>query len=467
MINSFRTKLTLYFLFALTLVIVTGNFLAYNFNFNSQFADLRQKLKSMSAIASLLIDADTLMSVPLNPGGVNSPQYKVIAQKLLAIKKSNPNIKYIYTIFKTDQPGVWRFIVDPNPLPVEERLKGVSSFPGGAYDVTRAPEMAAAYNGPTADKKIAVDEWGKTLSGYAPIRDKAGKVVAVLGIDFDAGNVYAIQKNALLSGVFVLFVGILFSLILAFIISKRISRPLKKLTEGTRKIASGNLDYKVDIRGKDEIAQLAQEFNGMASSLVKANKKLRDYFYGIVQSLVRSLEAKDHYTRGHSDRVSDYSVMIARQMGLPEAKIELLKKAAQLHDIGKIGIKEQILNKNCPLDDEERSIVNEHPVVGEEIMCSVFDDEDMRFVVRSHHEHFDGTGYPDHLAGEGINIFAQIVSVADAYDAMTSTRSYRPAMSREDALARVKQHSGTQFNPAVVKAFIKALDNCPIQPYNK
>jgi putative nucleotidyltransferase with HDIG domain len=459
MIIKFRTKLTLYFLVALLFVIAVDNYFIYKFNFNVQFEDLRKKLESISGISSLLIDADKLLSVPLNHEGVYSPQYGEIAKILRLIKQANPNIKYIYTITKTDVPGIWRFMVDPDPLVRRGKLSAIaSSFPGDTYDASRMPEMMSAYNKPAADKKITVDEWGACLSGYAPIKNKSGQAVAVLGIDIDVGQVYAIQRSTLLRAGFVLFIGTIFSLMLAFFISRRISKPVKKLIEGARKIAAGNLDYKVDIKGHDEIAQLAAEFNGMALSLSNANIKLRDYFYGIVQSLVRSLEAKDHYTRGHSDRVSDYSARIARVMGLPETKIELLKKAAQLHDIGKIGVREQILNKNSALNEEERGIINEHPVVGEEIVSSVIDDKDMRLAVRSHHEYFDGTGYPDHLVGDQINIFAQIVAVADAYDAMTSTRSYRPAMSMEDALNRIRQQSGSQFNPEIVKAIIKVFE---------
>ena len=153
-------------------------------------------------------------------------------------------------------------MVDPNPLAEHDKLtKTASSFPGDTYDASRIPEMMAAYDFPTADKKIMVDRWGASLSGYAPIKNKIGETVAVLGIDIDAGHVYAIQRSALLRAIFVLFVGIVLSLMLAFFISRRISKPVKELTEGTRKIASGNLDYQVDITGKDEIAQLAAEIH--------------------------------------------------------------------------------------------------------------------------------------------------------------------------------------------------------------
>lgn len=458
MIIKFRTKLMLSFLAALLLVITLDDYFIYKFNYRVQFEDLRKKLTAGAAISSLLIDADLLGSVPLTKEGVYSPQYNQIAKTLRLIKRTNPGIKYIYTMAKTDTPGIWRFIVDPEPQARQGKLiLAATSFPGDIYDATGMPQMLSAYNAATADKQITVDAWGASLSGYAPIKNKAGLSVAVLGIDVDAGYIYALQKSALLRVGLVLLLGSIFSLVLVFFISRRISRPINELTKGARKIGAGDLDFQVNISGQDEIAQLAAEFNRMSANLKNANLKLRDYFYGIVQALVRSLEAKDHYTRGHSDRVSEYAVKIAQVIGLPASRIEALRKAAQLHDIGKIGVQEQILNKTGPLDDAERVVINDHPRVGGEILSSVFDDADMLAAVKSHHESFDGTGYPEHLAGRQINLFAQIVAAADTFDAMTSTRSYRVAMSKLDALDLIKQQSGLRFSPEIVKATLIAL----------
>jgi HD-GYP domain-containing protein (c-di-GMP phosphodiesterase class II) len=138
-------------------------------------------------------------------------------------------------------------------------------------------------------------------------------------------------------------------------------------------------------------------------------------------------------------------------------KAEMLKETAQLHDIGKLGIHEDILNKKVGLSVSEWDIVHKHPEVGEEILKPVLSDAQMLAVVRSHHERYDGQGYPDGLKGDQINIFAQIVTVADAYDAMTTSRSYKTALTQEEALARIKESAGTQFSPAVVLAFVSAL----------
>ena len=129
-----------------------------------------------------------------------------------------------------------------------------------------------------------------------------------------------------------------------------------------------------------------------------------------------------------------------------------------MHDIGKLGIHDDILNKKSGLSESEWDIVRKHPEVGEEILKPVFLDPQMLTVIRSHHEHYDGTGYPDGLKAEQTSLFSQIVSVADAYDAMTSARFYHAALGKDEALAKIKSGSGTQFNPAVVRTFIKIME---------
>jgi len=176
-----------------------------------------------------------------------------------------------------------------------------------------------------------------------------------------------------------------------------------------------------------------------------------------VQSLIRILEAKDVYTRGHSERVSEYAEKTALKMQLPAQKVELLKKVAQLHDIGKLVIYEGILNKQDKLTEEEWKIIRGHPVTGEEILKPLFLDDEMLAAVRSHHERYDGRGYPDKISGENTSVFTQIISVADTYDAMTSARAYRSALSKEEATRELKNNCGTQFNPQVVEAFLNVL----------
>ena len=456
--SSFRTRVTLVLVLSMLFVMSLGNFLIYKFSLNAQFNQLRERLMVIASTASLIIDADSLLRIPLNRDGINSPQYKVIADKLNKIKQVNPSLKYIYTMTKTDKEGIWQFIVDPSPVSEEDIRRGATSYPGDKYDASRFPEMLKGFIGPAADKKVMVDEWGVTLSGYAPIRDKDDKPVAILGVDMSAEDVYRTQREVLARAISVLGIGVFTSIILGLLISSRITKRIGKLVEGTRRIAAEDFEYKIEVKGHDEISELASSFNRMAEILAESKKKLQDYFYRVVQSLVRILEAKDTYTRGHSERVADYAQSIALSMGFSKEKSDLLKRAAELHDIGKLVTHENILNKKGKLTEEEWATIKKHPIIGEDVLRPVLMDEDVLAMVRSHHERYDGNGYPDGIKGDNINIFAQIISVADTYDAMTSPRPYRSALSKEEAIEELKRNCGTQFNTQIVKAFLKVLE---------
>lgn len=444
--------MTLALVFSLLFITGLDNLILYEYNIRLQFKNLQEKLKTIAGTAAVDIDASLIKDVPLNKEGIKSEAYQKIAEKLNKIKKANPQLKYIYTITKTEKPGIWMFVVDPSP-----HIGNRTSFPGEEYEAFRFPEMLKAYSGISVDNKLVYDEWGATLSGYAPIRDKNSNVVAILGVDIDANEVYVLQSAARFKAIFVLILVVAVSIILGAWVSMGVTRPVENLVEGTRKIAAGNLSYKVKVKGNDEVSELARSFNLMADNLSKSRDELHDYFYRVVQAMIRSLEAKDHYTRGHSDRVAEYAGGIAKAMGFPDDKVEMLKKAAQLHDIGKLGIHEDVLNKKSALSENEWDMVHKHPQVGEEILKPIFFDKEMLLVVRNHHERYDGSGYPDKLKGDEINIFAQIVSVADSYDAMTSSRSYRAALSEDEAIRRLEESSGTQFNSKIVDAFIKTL----------
>jgi putative nucleotidyltransferase with HDIG domain len=170
---------------------------------------------------------------------------------------------------------------------------------------------------------------------------------------------------------------------------------------------------------------------------------------------VASIEVRDPYTRGHSERVTAYSLALAQTLGLPDEEREVVELAALLHDVGKIGVPETILNKPGALDEAEFRILRAHPVHGEEIVRHVRHEHVARIAhaVRHHHERWDGRGYPDALPGEQLALSARILGVADAWDAMTSDRPYRRALDRGKALAILTENAGTQFDPAVVAAF--------------
>lgn len=197
----------------------------------------------------------------------------------------------------------------------------------------------------------------------------------------------------------------------------------------------------------------------------KQTDEIREMFMGAMRSLAGALEAKDCYTLGHSDRVTEIAVIIAGEAGLSEHEVDQVRLAATVHDIGKIGLPESILQKQGRLTSEEFEQVKKHPDVSERILEPVVRDRDVLAIVRHHHERFDGKGYPDGLKGEEIPLGARIICVADAYDAMTSDRPYRAGVSPEDTRKQMRTNRGTQFDPDLVDLFMKIerqIRCCPV-----
>lgn len=189
--------------------------------------------------------------------------------------------------------------------------------------------------------------------------------------------------------------------------------------------------------------------------------KLESAYMETIEILRFTVEAKDAYTRGHSDRVSAYSVLIGEALGLSEDDLKTLKIGGLFHDIGKIGIPDSILLKTDKLDDEEYSEIKNHPAIGAHILSNATIFKDIIPIVKHHHERFDGHGYPGKLKGEEIPYLARIATVADSFDAMTSKRSYRDSLPIDVVKEEIKKNSGTQFDPEIAEVFLKILDEQP------
>mgnify|MGYP004661369807 FL=1 len=189
--------------------------------------------------------------------------------------------------------------------------------------------------------------------------------------------------------------------------------------------------------------------------------KLESAYMETIEILRFTVEAKDAYTRGHSDRVSAYSVLIGEALGLSEEDIKTLRIGGLFHDIGKIGIPDSILLKTDKLDDEEYSEIKNHPAIGAHILSNATIFKDIIPIVKHHHERFDGHGYPGKLKGEEIPYLARIATVADSFDAMTSKRSYRDSLPIDVVKEEIKKNSGTQFDPEIAEVFLKILDEQP------
>ena len=193
--------------------------------------------------------------------------------------------------------------------------------------------------------------------------------------------------------------------------------------------------------------------------LQKTQQQLEQAYLETIEALRYTVDAKDSYTKGHSERVSEYSVLIGKKLGITSDDIYILRIGGLFHDIGKIGVPDAILTKKEKLTDDEYKQIQNHPLIGEEILSKASIFSDILPIVKSHHEKFDGTGYPEQLKGEQIPYLARIVSVADAFDAMASRRPYRNIINKQDIINEISNNKYTQFDPNIADAFIDILIN--------
>ncbi|MDD5492574.1 MAG: HD domain-containing protein [bacterium] len=213
----------------------------------------------------------------------------------------------------------------------------------------------------------------------------------------------------------------------------------------------------------DEVNKATDDLKDKIREIERLYKKFRNLFIDFARALSAAVDARDPYTHGHSERVTKITFTIMEElqqfygeMDISEEVKETLLIAALLHDIGKLSLPDNILQKPGPLSPEEWVVMRKHPVIGQNIIKPIEDLRAAGTIIRSHHERFDGKGYPDNLSGDDIPFLARVICVADSFDAMTSDRPYRPRMKTEEAVAEVKRCEGAQFDPAVVKAFLAA-----------
>lgn len=274
-------------------------------------------------------------------------------------------------------------------------------------------------------------------------------------------GVSEMQRTALMLATLVVLVSVLIS----FFAARKIVTPLEILTDSSRAVAKGDFSQRVQLRSRTEIGELAQTFNKMTEDLEKfiadlkrAAEENRQLFLSSIQMLAGAVDEKDPYTRGHSDRVTRYSVAVAREMGLPAEEVEKVRISAQLHDVGKIGIEDRILKKPGALTPDEYELMKAHTTKGANILSKVEQLRDMIPGIELHHESMDGRGYPYGMKGEEIPIMARIVMVADTFDAMTTNRPYQMGMDPEYVVRIINSLAGTKFDPVVVDALTKTFE---------
>jgi HD-GYP domain-containing protein (c-di-GMP phosphodiesterase class II) len=354
------------------------------------------------------------------------------------------------------------------------------------------PEPSVAFSEKSMTDLKVVQEWQESgaqvqsaLAPFSAVRD--GKTVEMLGsyatAELDKNSrlgVIAIQDEAaalasvsdmrwqvlwisLVAGLLTIMTGLFFA--------NKLTHPVRELASGAHRIASGDFSKRISVTSRTELGDLGNSFNLMTDQierfigdLQRSSEENRQLFIGTVKALAAAIDGKDPYTRGHSERVSRFSMAIAQRLNLSDEEVEKIRISALLHDVGKISIDDKILKKPAALTDEEYEIMKGHPQKGYKIMSQIPAMKEFLPGMYMHHEMVNGMGYPQGLKGDEIPLMGKIVAVADTFDAMTTDRPYQKAMKFDDALARIESFVDTRYDAAVVAALSEACREGQIRP---
>jgi HD-GYP domain-containing protein (c-di-GMP phosphodiesterase class II) len=308
----------------------------------------------------------------------------------------------------------------------------------------------------------------KMLGTYTRVPDDSGWGVIV---QVDENKAYFAAFDMRRKSLALVALVTLAAVVQGFLFAGQISQPIQKLAGGARRLAGGDYGTRVHIKSNNEVGVLADAFNQMGDEIQKAIEEIRqaaaknkELFMGSIRMLANAIDEKDPYTRGHSERVAYYSMVIAKHLGMSPEDVERVHLSGIIHDVGKIGIEDKILRKAAALTEEEYEMMKQHPTKGAHILEGVPLLKEMAGAGLMHHENVDGSGYPDGLKGDEIPLLGRIVSVADAFDAMTTDRPYSKAMTLEAAITRLRFLAGKKFDLPCVEAFEKAAQAGDLTP---
>ena len=332
---------------------------------------------------------------------------------------------------------------DPLGKDLASSLTGVPSLsPEVRHQVTPETPVRIATEWQNHPYRLLVNDWtmrGNNL-GYFGVAASS----AELGSSLDAIRLVLVALSGALA---------LGTILIGLALADRITRPIDRLVASMRMVSAGDYAHRVQVESTDEIGYLAKSFNDMTAALQAQIRAREEAYFRNLEALARVIDARDPYTFEHSARVSAISLELAQGMGLSETELVVLRRAGLLHDVGKIGVSDRILAKTGPLNDEEWTAIRRHPVIGYEMLKDVPFLQPSLDPIRHHHERWDGEGYPDKLKGSSISRLARIVTVADAFDGMTSDRPYRKGFSFEFAARTIISEADRQFDPEVVEVF--------------
>jgi HD-GYP domain-containing protein (c-di-GMP phosphodiesterase class II) len=464
---TLQKKLSISFV-VLTLVAtgILSYFLYIKF-YSELHEEIKQRIFSTVSLVALQIDAEKHNSL-LTSEDEKGNTYFSLRQKLQKARDVGHNIRYVYTMRMNKDKNIM-FVVDAE----EEEPEEIAHL-GDIYDDASKllKSKFSTMSSPIVEKDFYTDKWGTWITAYAPFYTADGKRAGVLGMDISADSIKKQERKFLFICLSVFIFTAIPASIIGWFLGYKLMLPLAALKKRVTDVSMDNLEQRLNINKNNEIGELISSFDNMAAKLNQSINKLKDSNIEIenahkhaIYMLAVASEYKDEYTGNHVKHISQITTELAEGVGIEARLAEKMGYDSVLHDLGKIGISDTILLKPGKLTNEEFEIVKQHTIIGAKIIGNDEWFHQARQIAMSHHERWDGNGYPKKLKGDDIPFAARIVAVVDVFHALISKRPYKEPWSLEKTVEEIKHESGKHFDPKVVKAFLALHEKGKLEKY--
>jgi len=443
--------------FVLCSMVIAVSYWAFNRQFREQYD---ASIREIAATARASLNPDDFAKYRANPAP-DQAHKEVLKLLQRLVDEFDLNVIYVSEVEPPDYRHIFYFYD-----PVGKRTKW-SPYPLGYeedyYEEGYNKTTRRVYEeGAELVRHTIKSRSGSHITAQVPVYDSKGKIVALLGAQKNVQE-FVDARKAFVRNVIImaLIFGAIFVAAFAAYFNFRFIKPILLVTNETNRFASTNEKPNkglLDIKNKDELETLAISVYKMENVVCNNITALTRMTIETAEALASAIDAKDAYTHGHSTRVAEYAREIARRLEKSEAACRNVYLAALLHDVGKIGIPNEIINKRGKLTPEEYDKIKEHPVIGAQILANITQIPHIADGAYYHHERYDGRGYPSGLDGKKIPEIGRIIAVADAYDAMTSNRSYRNQLPQDVARKEIGQGIGSQFDPDIARIMLQMID---------
>ncbi|MEO7717487.1 MAG: HD-GYP domain-containing protein [Capsulimonas sp.] len=433
--------------FVLLVASCVSSLALYYSSLSAAYDGMRAELRHTAAMAATVVDADRHKDFIL-PAQESTPEYRRAIAPLQAMLIASGDMKFIYTCVLRNNKVF--FVLDPTPAGdadgdgVDDKSHIMEEYPEAPPPMLRALRTGIV----GADAKVYPDRWGSFMSGYAPIRDSHGHCVGIVGVDMNATQ-YTDNLSHLRHAVWAgLGVALLMSLAVTICVY---TYQRNALIAGAERLASAEA-----LRKAHE--ELRQTNNELEERVSLRTAELLVAYNATIEGWSRALEMRDHETEGHCRRVTELTLRMGQALGMGEDQLNTLRQGALLHDIGKMGIPDEILLKPGALTEAEWVVMRLHPEYAVQMLQPIEFLEPALDIPRYHHEKWDGTGYPRGLSGEEIPLAARLFAFVDVWDALRSDRPYRRAWSHDRVCAHIRGLAGTHFDPTLTEIFLRVVE---------